>query len=103
MPNTGKTELPNVNTIHYTCSRKDDRPEEYRESLLGLLEHTERSEERPGGQSTPGPRAQYNSFSKQSINVPAINQIKNGQAVIERPISSMSQSAVFDDTVRSPK
>ena len=100
MPDTGKTETPSVTTIRHAQLKEDDGPEEYRESLLGLLAQTEKEAILPEGQSRPGPRAQGSLLSDRTSN----KQIKKRQTVIERPIhsSSLTQSAVLDNVVKPP-
>ena len=84
----------------------EDGPEECRDPLLGhgLMEYSESLDPHPRSQSIQR-RAQYNSFPELPLVIcsPAKVQLAIGQTVFEQPIKSVMESAIFDDTFRSPK
>ena len=99
MPDTGNTEIESINTLNQTHSVNQDESDDFREPLLDLLNSTERSSllsrEKAGQVSV-----QYNSFPEQSSSntTGSSIDIKQGQTVIERPINSVTQSAMFENS-----
>ena len=96
MPNTGKTETPSIS--------QEDGHEQYREPLLGMMEYSESLGGHPRSLSILR-RAQRNSFAELPLVIcsPANVQLAIGRTVLERPVNSVVESAIFDNAVGSPK
>ena len=96
MPDTGKTEIPSISKV--------DGSEQYREPLLGLMEYSESLDRHPRSQCIPR-KAQCDSFAELPLVIcsPSNIQLAIGQTVLERPVNSVMESAIFDNAIRSSK